>query len=69
MGKKKTEILNVDNGFVVVMASGTVLNVRANRAEYSASEIKLEDREGKTIARFRLKDVSGIVDIDNAGQT
>ena len=66
MGKKKTEILNANNGFVVVMASGTVLNVRANRAEYSASEIKLEDGEGRIVARFRLKDVSGIVDVDNA---
>ena len=64
MGKKKTEILSAENGFSVVMASGTVVNVKANRAEYAATEIAFTDSNGSIVARFRLKDVSGIINAD-----
>ena len=63
MGKKKTEILTSYEGFTVVMASGTVVKVRAVRAEYSSTEILFLRDDGSRAARFRLKDVSGIIDI------
>ncbi len=63
---KKDKILTAENGFAVMMTSGAVITVRANKYLIVGSEeISFLTNDDTVVGRFRYSDVSGIVNIDH----